>query len=154
MFLRISLLLLRLQVGYLFWTSGWQKWSAEPSFTDGVSLGHFLKKCLLEHEDGSVSAAMIQNYFIPHAELLAKLVVAGELAVGAALLAGCATRPACVIGIAMNVCFMLAQGGGFLTFDNNAFFILIQLALMAGAAGRFIGIDAVLTKKCPNKYLW
>lgn len=151
---RMALLLLRLQVGYLFLTSGYQKWSAEPSFTNGEALLGFLKMCLMKHEPGTVSAAMIQSYFIPNVHLLSWLVVLGELGVGAALLSGTATRLACVAGILMNANFMAAQGGSFLDYDNNAFFILIQFVLMAGAAGRFMGVDYFLNKKIPNKYLW
>lgn len=146
--------LLRVYVGYLFLTSGWEKWTSTPPFTDGEALAHFLKGCLAKAESGSITAALIQSYYIPNAHVLAWMVVIGELAVGAALLSGTATRLACVMGICMNVNFLIASSGNFLTFDNNAFFILIQLALLFSAAGRFLGLDYFLNKKFSNNYLW
>lgn len=153
-FERIALLLLRLYIGYLFLTAGWDKWVADPSFTTGEALSAFLQKGLVESQPGSISAALIQSYFIPNAKALAWLVVVGELCVGAALLTGTATRIACVVGIFMNVNFLVVTHGTFQTFDNNIFFILIQLALLASAAGRFMGIDYFLSKKFSNNYLW
>ncbi len=151
---RVALLLLRLYVGYLFLTAGWQKWTADPSFTTGEALGTFLNKCLTDATPGTISAALIQSYYLPHVKLLAWFVVLGELGVGAALLTGTATRIACAAGIVMNSSFFLATNGSFASFDNNAFFILIQLVLLTTAAGRFFGVDYFLSKKFSNNYLW
>lgn len=151
---RFAMFLLRLYIGFLFLTAGWGKWSQEPSYTAGEDLAHFLKIKLAACEPNTVSAALIQSYYIPNAKLLSWLVVLGELGVGAALLAGAATRLACGIGIFMNLNFLLATSGSFLTFDNNAFFILIQFALLSAAAGRFMGVDYFLSKKFSNNYLW
>ncbi len=151
---RISLFLLRIYVGYLFLSAGWQKWSADPPFTDGLALLNFLKKCLADVPSGSITAALIHTYFMPYSHALSWMVVLGEIAVGSALLSGTATRLACVFGIIMNINFLIVTGGTFTTFDNNAFFILIQFALLCTAAGRFMGIDYLLSKKFPGSYLW
>lgn len=153
-FERVALFLLRIYVGYLFFISGWQKWKAEPSFTDGVALTQFLKKCLADAPEGSIGSALIQSYYIPNVHILAWLIVIGEICVGAALLAGAATRFACVVGIFINFNIFMATNGSFMTFDNNAFFILIQFALLCSAAGRFMGVDYFLNKKFSNGYLW
>ena len=151
---RFSLFLLRVYVGYLFWTAGWQKWKSDPPFTDGEALTRFLKKCLVDNPPGTIAAALIQSYYLPHVELLSWMVVIGELAVGVALMSGTATRLACVAGILMNLNFFVASNGSFTSFDNNAFFILIQFALLCFAAGRFLGLDYFLSKKFSNEYLW
>lgn len=151
---KFALLLLRLYIGYLFLSTGWDKWAQEPPYTTGEDLVHFLKMKLTEFEPNSLSRALIQSYYIPHAKLLSWLVVFGEIGVGAALISGTATRLACLLGIFMNMNFYIATNGSFTTFDNNAFFILIQLTLLASAAGRFMGIDYFLSKKFSNSYLW
>lgn len=151
-FERIALLLLRLYIGYLFLTAGWDKWN--DKYTAGADLEHFLKNRMAASEPNTVSAAVIQRYYIPNTKILAWLVVLGEMGVGGALLLGAATRLACAVGIFMNVNFLLATNGSFLTFDNNVFFILVQFALLCSAAGRFIGIDYFLSKKFSNNYLW
>ena len=108
----------------------------------------------MDNPPGTISAALIQSYFIPHAQMLAWMVVVGELCIGAALLSGTATRLACALGILMNLNFFLVTNGSMTTFDNNVFFILIQFSLLCSAAGRFLGIDYFLNKKFSNNYLW
>lgn len=151
---KIAMFLLRIYVGFLFLTAGWGKWTADPSFTGGEALTSFLKKCLSNLQPGTISAALVQSYYLPNVQTLSWLVVIGEIAVGAALLLGAGTRVACVAGIFMNVNFMVATHGGFLAFDNNAIFILIQFALLSTAAGRFLGLDYFLSKKFSNPILW
>lgn len=151
---RFALLLLRIYIGYLFLMAGWDKWSQQPPYTTGEDLVHFLNVKLAACEPNTVSSALIQRYYLPHAKLFSWLVVLGEMGVGAALLTGTATRLACVAGMFMNLNFFIATGGSFTTFDNNTFFILIQFALLCSAAGRFMGIDYFLSKKFSNSYLW
>ncbi|OGH56291.1 MAG: hypothetical protein A3G34_06325 [Candidatus Lindowbacteria bacterium RIFCSPLOWO2_12_FULL_62_27] len=151
---RFAILLLRLYVGYLFLMAGWSKWTQTPPYTTGEDIAHFLNVKLAACEPNTIGSALIQGYYLPHSKLLAWMVVLGEMAVGAALLSGTATRLACVCGIFMNANFFIATSGSFLTFDNNAFFILIQLLLLCAAAGRFMGIDYFLSKKFSNAYLW
>jgi len=94
-------------------------------------------------------AALMQGPFMENSALIAGLVIAGNLIVGALLLLGLATRPACVVGILMNLNFMFAKGSSFTSISDpvDAIFILIQLTLLFAGAGRSFGVDYWIGRK-------
>ena len=87
---------------------------------------------------------------IPHAGVFAHLVVFGEMAVGAALLLGCATRLAALGGIFLCVNFLLAGGTPLLGTDPPVVFSLLLVTVYATAAGRSLGLDSLLKRKLPR----
>jgi len=75
--------------------------------------------------------------------------------VGAALILGLATRLVSALAIMLLVNYMLAKGAWFGSpTSKDAALIAIAVALIIGAAGRTLGIDAVLARRWPRSALW
>ncbi len=81
---------------------------------------------------------------LPHALLFSRLDTIGELVVGISLLLGLFTRVGSVIGIWLNLNYMLCKGltqsGG----SVDRLFIVTQIVFIAAAAGLVWGLDGVL----------
>ena len=100
-----------------------------------------------------VVAGMLQQYVHPHAQLFALFVLGGLAVVGVLLLLGLCTRVAACIGMVMNIGFLLAtlhiqQGGiGAYSLGFNCAFLVMELAVLLTAPGRFFGLDALWRRK-------
>ncbi len=81
-------------------------------------------------------ATLSSDVLIPNADIFSYLVVAGEIAVGVALLAGFFTKVSAGAGIVMNFAFLLAG-----TSSSNPYMILIGIALIVAARPGYIGVD-------------
>ncbi len=92
----------------------------------------------------------LQKFAIPYAGTFAILVIIGEIAVGAALLAGCATRLAAVAGIFMCLNFLFASGTPLLSVEQPVVFVVLLATVYATAAGRSLGLDSFLKGKLPS----
>jgi uncharacterized membrane protein YphA (DoxX/SURF4 family) len=77
------------------------------------------------------------------------LVVGGEMAVGALLLAGLFSRWAAAGGLWLALNYLLARGDG-VGPNPTAPFVAICLTLMLVSSGRTLGIDAALRGKFPD----
>jgi thiosulfate dehydrogenase [quinone] large subunit len=147
---RTALVLLRVYLGVIFLVAAWPKLTEDftPSligFVENVGLqrGHEFYRPFLE------------RVVLPNAGLFASLVTWGELLVGLSLVLGLMTRLSAGAAILLSLNYMLAKGAWFWTpSSNDAAFVVISLALLIGAAGRTLGLDAVLARRWPRSPFW
>ena len=149
---RLSLiwLVLRVYVGLIWISAGWQKWQ-DPAWTGegaGAAVSGFLHGALAktvgEHPDVSQwYASFIEKFALPHAVFFSYLVTYGELFVGIGLILGLFTGIAAFFGVAMNFNYLFAG-----TVSINPLLILIQLPLLlAWRVAGHLGLDRYLFKK-------
>jgi len=136
----------RLYTGYFFFKYGLEK------LTRGFG-GTELHDTLARWAAGPAYdfyTPFLQSVAIPHAGLFARLVAYGELVVGALLLLGCATRLAALGGIFLCFNFLFASGESILSVEAPSVFLLLLLTVYATAAGRALGLDALLKHRLPH----
>ena len=136
----------RLYTGYFFLSFGLDK--AASGFD-----GEVLKRTLLEWVGGTpyeFYVPFLEGVAIPNAGIFAWLVILGEMAIGALLLAGCATRLAAVGGIFLCLNFLFATGAPVLSLERPVVFTLLLATVYATAAGRVLGLDWVLKAVLPR----
>jgi thiosulfate dehydrogenase [quinone] large subunit len=92
----------------------------------------------------------LQKVAIPHAEIFAVLVTLGECAVGAALVLGCATRLAALLGIFLCLNFAFGSGAPLLSLEQPIVFAVLFLTVYTTAAGRALGLDWILKRRLPR----
>jgi uncharacterized membrane protein YphA (DoxX/SURF4 family) len=86
---------------------------------------------------------------------LVALVSWGELLVGATLILGLLTRFSAAVALVLALNYMFAKGAWFWTpSSSDAAFVAIALALLIGAAGRTLGVDAFLSRRWPRSPFW
>jgi thiosulfate dehydrogenase [quinone] large subunit len=152
--------LLRLFVGYVFLTAGWQKYSQHGYLNPSpasMPLGRVLSQWL------KGPAAMPEGWYrhflesvvLPNSHVFGVLVCVGEVAVGIMLLLGLGTRLAGLLGAFMALNFYFASGhlGPSNTIATQTF-VLANLLLMLSAAGRAWGADWFLRRAWPKALLW
>ena len=144
---RQALALVRIGVGLDFLASGIGKlangWLVTPSPLVDGSLGPALQGGQVD----SFYRPWLENIVIPHGLLFSQLTVLGEIGVGLSLLLGLLTRVGGVVGIWLNLNYMLMKGLGNVSGSEDRVFILIELALVIGAAGLVWGIDGLLQRR-------
>lgn len=91
------------------------------------------------------------NFMLPHAPVLARVVVAGELVLGVLLITGFLTPLAAALGFLMVANFHFASGAmlslDYLTGQDGLVFLFIFPVLMLGRAGLALGVDGALGKR-------
>jgi thiosulfate dehydrogenase [quinone] large subunit len=147
---RAALVFLRFYLGVIFLIAGVPK--LQEDFA--IRLAGFLRSVALTK--GYVFyQEFAQQALLPHVRLLAGFVSWTEVLVGAALILGLATRLVSALAIVLLVNYMLAKGAWFGSpASNDAALIAIAVALIIGAAGRTLGVDAVLARRWPRSALW
>jgi thiosulfate dehydrogenase (quinone) large subunit len=147
---RAALVLLRVYLGVVFLVAALPK--LQKDFTP-ILLG-FLERVALE-KGHPFYQEFIQRVVIPNAALFAVLVSWGELLVGVSLILGLLTRFSAAAAFLLTVNYMFAKGNWFWNpSSNDAAFAMISLALLVGAAGRTLGLDAMLARRWPRSPLW
>jgi thiosulfate dehydrogenase (quinone) large subunit len=136
----------RLYAGYFFLIYGLRKASGGMS---GAVLQETLTKWAGE-TPYAFYVPFLRNLAIPHPDLFLSLVMIGEIAVGSALLLGCATRFAALGGIFLCLNFLLASGTPVLSVDQPVVFTLLLATVYATAAGRSLGLDHFFKGKLPR----
>jgi len=142
----LAALPVRLYTGYFFLKYGLGK------FTGGFS-GTGLHETLSKWAEGPAYhfyVPFLQKVAIPHASLFAHLVTLGEIVVGSLLLLGCACRLAALGGLFLCLNFLFASGAPLLSTEQPAVFALLLVTIYATAAGRALGIDALLKHRLPR----
>lgn len=137
----------------LFIGVGWMRASLEkliePGWLDGSALRAFFEGQI---SGGQVAfpfyEALMQGAFQTQAQTLSWLIIAGQLLVGMAVLAGFFTNFALLCGMFMNFNFIYAG-----EINPSAFYIVIQMALFIGNTGAIIGIDQSLSRRIPLCFL-
>jgi thiosulfate dehydrogenase (quinone) large subunit len=121
-------------------------------FTPGMT--RFLSEVALQ-KGHPFYQEFVRSVVLPNAGLFAGLVQTGELVVGLTLVLGLATRLSAAAAMVLTVNYMLAKGAWFWTpSSNDAAYSAIALALLIGAAGRTVGLDALLAKRWPRSPFW
>jgi thiosulfate dehydrogenase [quinone] large subunit len=147
---RAALVLLRVYLGVIFLVAAWPKLRGD--FTPGLT--GFLQKVALENGH-PFYREFVQRVLLPNASLFATVVTWGELLVGVTLMLGLITRFSAGVALVLTVNYMLAKGAWFWTpSSNDGAFAVISLALLIGAAGRTLGLDAFLARRWPRSPFW
>lgn len=140
-----SLLALRIFVGgfFLYEASSQMR----KGWIGGDGLRHMLEKSLGSQALLPPYRAFLENVVIEHDGLFTLLVIAGEIAVGVAILVGLATRLSAAVALTMNILFAMMNGlttaGGF--FDE--LFVVLELALIVLAARQLWSADSWLRRR-------
>ena len=145
---RAALTVLRVFLGIMFLVSAW------PRLSPGY-LPQLVR--MLESTTGAhpIYQEFARQILLPRAAIFALLIAWGELLVGVCLVLGLATRAAAALGFLLAANFMLGEGAWFWTPSSSyAAWAVISLALMVGAAGRTLGLDAFLAKRWPRSPFW
>ena len=147
---RAALVLLRVYLGVVFLVAAVPKVSRDIT----PSLAGFLEKVALT-KGHPFYQDFVREVVLPNAPFFAWLVTWGELAVGVLLILGLLTRLSAAVALLLVVNYMLAKGAWLWTpSSNDAAFAVIALALLIGAAGRTLGLDAFLARRWPRSPWW
>jgi thiosulfate dehydrogenase (quinone) large subunit len=134
---RAYLLPLRIFIG-LGWLRAAAAKATDPAWYDGAELTIFLNGQLgWSQEAFPFYGTLMEAVFLPNAALLGIVVIVLQLFAGMAIVAGYYTNAALLVGLVLNVSFILAGRP-----DPSAFYIVIQLVLFLGGAGAVLGMDA------------
>jgi thiosulfate dehydrogenase [quinone] large subunit len=147
---RGALVLLRIYLGVVFLVAALPK--LQQDFTPGLS--GFVQQVGLQrgHE---FYRPFLEQVVVPNAPVFAALVTWSELLVGVTLILGLATRFSAAVALLLALNYLFAKGAWFWTpSSNDAAFVAIALALLIGAAGRTLGLDAFLARRWPQSPLW
>jgi len=137
-------LIVRLYVGYEWFTAGWAK-AQNPAWfggSAGSALTGFVKGALTKSTGAHADvqgwyAAFLQNMVLPNVGLWSNFVVVGELLVGIALILGIFTGVAAFFGSFMNFNYLLAGTVS----TNPILFLLAMLVIMAWKTAGWLGLD-------------
>ncbi len=147
---RGALVILRLYVGVVFLVAALPK--VQRDFAPGL-LG-FLEQVALQRGHPFYQR-FVQDIVLPNVPVFSELVRWGELLVGATLIVGLLTRFSAAVVLVLALNYMFAKGAWFWTpTSNDAALVAISLALLIGAAGRTLGLDALLARRWPRSPLW
>lgn len=151
----VQLLLIRLAIGGLFLNLGLEKYH-EGWLTTSEPLAESLQR-YLQHAIG-FQATYLHYVATPYVGLWAKLIIIGEFAVGVSFLLGLLVRVSSIVAIIMVINFHAANGN---LFSWNFFGSPWAAVLLAGLiaiflahAGRWAGIDALLSKLNSKSVFW
>ena len=142
---QLCLALLRIAAGVTLVSTGAHKfgWFAHPALDQVFATW-----------SSHTTNPLLQRYLAvmaPHAAVLARVVVVGELGLGAMLIAGLLTPLAAALAFVMVLNFHFASGKMFgldyLTGMDGLVYLLIFLVLAAGRAGLALGVDGALGRK-------
>ena len=147
---RGALVLLRVYLGAVFLVAALPK--LQQDFTPGLT--SFVQQVALQRAH-QFYQQFLEQVVLPNAAVFAALVTWGELFVGVTLIFGLLTRLSAAVALVLALNYMFAKGAWFWTpSSNDAAFVAIALALLIGAAGRTLGVDAFLARRWPRSPLW
>jgi uncharacterized membrane protein YphA (DoxX/SURF4 family) len=147
---RSALTFLRVYLGLVFLVSAWRK--LEHGFAPELAQ-------LIQRGAGASSPLWYQEFaeqiILSRVTLVASLIAWGALLVGCCLVLGLATRLAAALALLLSLNLMLAEGSWFWT-ASSAYpsWAIVSLAVLLGAAGRTLGLDAFLAKRWPRSPFW
>jgi thiosulfate dehydrogenase [quinone] large subunit len=133
----------RLFAGWFFFKFGLDK--ATGGF-GGAALRSTLQTWAAE-TPYALYAAFLRAVAIPNAAIFAVLVTAGEILVGAALLAGAATRLSALVGLFLCLNYLFASGAPLASLERPVVFAVLCLTAFGTAAGRAAGLDYLLKSR-------
>jgi uncharacterized membrane protein YphA (DoxX/SURF4 family) len=141
--------LLRLFIGGLWWQQ--TLWKLPPTYTDspdGVSGGlHFWIGEMIQHSAFSAQSWLVQHVIQPNFYVFAPQVYLTEVIIAITLMLGLLTRVGGLLGALMATNLWLGLYRANYEWPWAYFFlILLQITLTVYAAGRSLGIDAMLNR--------
>lgn len=143
---------LRIYLGVIFAIAVYPKLMAGPAFANQLS--GFLTHFGLQNAQPFYQR-ILSDFIIPNVSTFAILVVVGEVVVALAMIAGFTTRFAALIAMFLATNYMFAKGLWWWNpSSNDGAFFAIALVLGITAAGRTLGVDALLAKRWPRSILW
>lgn len=132
---RAALVLLRIYLGVVCLLAAWSNMRGDLAF---CSTGYLEKVAPLSNPS-----------------LMLSVLTWTELLVGFTLLLGLMTRLSATVALLVVVNCMLGKGEGLgQLLSGPGAFAVIAVALLVGAAGRTLGLDALLAKRWPRSPLW
>lgn len=140
----VALAVLRIAAGLSLLLSGLHKltWFTHPEALEQIFTGW-------SQHPANGFVAWYLAVVTPHFSGLARLVVIGELGLGALLIAGFLTPLASLLAFLMVLSFQLGSGEIFslkyLTGEAPLVYLLVFPVLMAGRAGTVLGVDGALS---------
>jgi thiosulfate dehydrogenase [quinone] large subunit len=147
---RGALVLLRMYLGVVFLVAALPK--LRQDFTPGLT--GFVQQVGLQRAH-QFYRPFLEQVVLPNAPGFAALVTWTELLVGVTLVLGLLTRVSAAAALVLVLNYMFAKGAWFWTpSSNDAAFVTISLALLIGAAGRTLGVDALLARRWPRSPFW
>ena len=147
---RGALVLLRVYLGVVFLVAALPK--LPQDFTLGLT--GFVQQVGLQKAH-QFYRPFLEQVVLPNAPVFAALVTWAELLVGVTLVLGLLTRFSAAVAAVLTLNYMFAKGAWFWTpSSNDAAFVAISVALLIGAAGRTLGLDAFLARRWPRSAFW
>ncbi len=147
---RGALVLLRVYLGVIFLVAALPK--LQQDFTPGLTA--FVQQVALQKAH-HFYRPFLEQWVLPNAQFFAALVTWAELLVGVTLILGLLTRFSAAVAVVLTLNYMFAKGAWFwIPSSNDAAFVAIGLALLIGAAGRTLGLDAFLARRWPRSAFW
>lgn len=136
------LLPLRLFIGIGWIRAGLEK-VTEQAWTDGAALIDFVDEQIGNGEVVfPLYRSFLENVITPNATAVGWLVMIGQLLIGVAILTGTFTNLSLLLGLTMNLNFLLAG-----RIDPSAFYIIIQSVLFVSMTGAILGVDSLLSRR-------
>jgi uncharacterized membrane protein YphA (DoxX/SURF4 family) len=149
-FARAALVLLRVYLGVVFLLAALPKLQLDSR----ADFAGFLQQRALD-TGHAFYRPFVETVLLPNSTAVAPLVGWVEALVGVTLVAGLLTRFSAGLAMVLALNYMFAKGAWFWTpWSHDASFFVIALALLIGAAGRSLGIDAMLARRWPRSPLW
>ena len=142
--LYLLLAFLRIAAGLSLLVSGLTRlgWFANPLLNQKIAV-------LSQHPANALVAKYLA-LVAPHHSLVARLVVLGELGLGALLILGFFTPLAALLAFLMVLNFQLASSAMFsldyLRSGSGLVYLLVYLVLFFGRAGTALGLDGVIAR--------
>jgi uncharacterized membrane protein YphA (DoxX/SURF4 family) len=149
---RTLLVLPRLYLGVVFAVAVYAKLTAPGGFPKTLAgfLGGFAMQSGFAWYKTFLSAVVL-----PHIDVFAYLVIAGELTVAVCMLLGIATRAAALVAILLLANYLSTKGFPlWAPASNDTADIVLAVTVFFGAAGRTLGFDRVLHERFPNFFAW
>ncbi|MDZ4676040.1 MAG: DoxX family protein [Oligoflexia bacterium] len=134
--------LLRIYIGYYFLSESLTKFKSD--FLEQSFLQDILQRWWVEGMPPE-TVTFIQSWILPHWQIFNYVVVIGQLLVGIAYIAGFVVRPAAILAILLNSCFIVAGASEYLL--TNKLLIAMHLTFLFIGAGRCFGFDYYFYKR-------
>jgi thiosulfate dehydrogenase [quinone] large subunit len=136
-----SLAVIRIGLGLYFLSFATQKLGG-GYLSSGAGLGRQLQQGLSNSQN--FYAPFLAGVVIPNGDFFARLVTLGELFVALTMIFGVLTRAGGLVGMFLNLNYMLMKGLASSAGSVDRLFVLIELVMVAAAAGLVWGLDGAL----------
>ena len=113
----------------------------------GDGLHNMLQSALDDNAIPAPYRRFLEDAVLPHTDLWTPLVIAGELAVGIALVLGLATRLTAISALIMNANFFVMNGAYTAGAIIDAVFVALEVALILWPHRQAFSVDAVLARR-------